>query len=133
MIFCNVIGLRVKRRTSVFAVQVKVIRSLSAINMPRYQKNRSSPRKMQEKKKEKKKLQTRVEPNSLSEDSQTDCDSTSKNTERERAVEVIHWIPASAGSVIQIPVGQVSEHFSIELHKESHQAGEVSIFHSDTV
>ncbi len=100
--------------------------------MPRYQKSRSSPRKMQEKKKEKKIVETRVESNSLSEDSQTDGVSTSKTTEREGAVEVIHWIPASAGSVIQIPSGQVSEHFSIELHKDG-QVVEVPVFHSDTV
>ncbi len=100
--------------------------------MPRYQKNRSSPRKMQGKKKEKKIVDTRAESNSLSEDSETDGVSTSKTTEREGAVEVIHWIPASAGSVIQIPSGQVSEHFSIELHKDG-QVVEVPVFHSDTV
>ncbi|XP_046649832.1 uncharacterized protein LOC124341002 isoform X2 [Daphnia pulicaria] len=99
--------------------------------MPRYQKNRSSPRKMQGKKKEKKIVDTRAESNSLSEDSETDGVSTSKTTEREGAVEVIHWIPASAGSVIQIPSGQVSEHFSIELHKDG-QVVEVPVFHSDT-
>lgn len=89
---------------------------------------------MQEKKKERKIVETRrVESNnSLSEDSQTDGVSTSKTTEREGAVEVIHWIPASAGSVIQIPSGQVSEHFSIELHKDG-KVVEVPVFHSDTV
>lgn len=66
----------------------------------------------------------------LEEDSSVDV--SSEGTEPDGNVEVIHWIPASAGSVIQIPGGKGSQHFSIQLH-ENGQVVELPVFHSDTV
>lgn len=99
--------------------------------MARYQKNRSSARKMHDKKKEKKTAEA-TDSQSLSEDSEVkDAITASKIVDCEGAVEVIHWIPASGGSVIQIPGGQESEHFSIHIH-ENGDILEVPVFDTDT-
>lgn len=57
-------------------------------------------------------------------------DIPSEAAETEGAVEVIHWIPASTGSVIQIPSG--SDHYNIQLHHDDRVVG-VPAFQSDTV
>ncbi|KAI9560585.1 hypothetical protein GHT06_011533 [Daphnia sinensis] len=85
--------------------------------MARY-KNRSSARKIQNKKKEKKIAEAK-DSQSLSEESEVkDAITTSKAADCEGAVEVIHWIPASTGSVIQIPGEQESEDYSINVHED---------------
>lgn len=66
----------------------------------------------------------------MEEDSLNDI--SSEDVETDGTVEVIHWIPASAGSVIQIPGGKGSQHFSIQLHQNG-QVVEVPVFHSDMV
>lgn len=100
--------------------------------MPRYQKNRSSARKMHDKTNERKRTAI-VNPKLSPKHSQATCEVTiSKLADYEGAVEVIHWVPASTGSVIQIPGGQASEHFNIQIH-ENGETLEVPIFHTDTV
>lgn len=57
---------------------------------------------------------------------------SSESVEREASVEVIRWIPASAGNVIQIPGGQGSQQFSIQLHHDG-QVVDVPVYESETV
>lgn len=45
----------------------------------------------------------------------------------EAAVEVIHWIPASAGAVIQVPNSKTTHSFTVQLNEEG-QAVEVAIY-----
>ncbi|XP_057372115.1 uncharacterized protein LOC130693031 [Daphnia carinata] len=99
--------------------------------MARYQKTRSSTRKMQNKKKEKKTAEAK-DSQSLSDDNEVkDAIATSHIADCERAVEVIHWMPASAGSVIQIPAGQESEHCNSHVHEDGNLL-EVPVFDTDT-
>lgn len=65
-------------------------------------------------------------------DSVDDAVTSSEVVESSGAVEVIHWIPASSGSVIQIPSGQGSEHYSIQVNEDG-QVVELPVFQSDMV
>lgn len=116
--------------------------------MPRRSKN-TALKKTQEKEKEKKMSSTSEKPleDNLVDDipsedsppktgsstilfSSTDASSPLEIGENERAVEVIHWIPASTGSVIQVPNG--SDHYNFELDQDG-QVVEVPVFQSETV
>lgn len=101
--------------------------------MPRYQKNRTS-RKTQTREKQvvsnskRLALENKTSQTAIS----TENTSSLEIAEPEGAVEVIHWIPATAGSVIQIPGGQGSQQFSIQLHEDG-RVVDLPVFHSDTV
>lgn len=102
--------------------------------MPRYQKNRSVLKTHHEKRKEKQvDSTTPIRPSTEEEkiqNSSSENTSTSEAAEQlEGAVEVIHWIPATAGSVIQIPGG--SQQISM-IHEDGH-AMDLQVFQSDTV